>query len=177
VVGGEVGGEMTAPSKSAAIAAQYFAEHPEAKADVIKAYYAYHAPHFRLEPKGHNFPSGSRESQCVWCGRSREMVRHDQLPPVCLERPELREVADVIRAEEEKAFALLARARTDVPKLVARLGMSGETLAVLHHTHGHDPETVAALVPVPPQMLADYHAAMEAERERSLRRRKKKILT
>lgn len=45
--------------------------------------------------------------------------------------------------------------------------MSGETLAVLHHTHGYDPETVDGVVSVPPQIMADYHTAMETERDRS----------
>lgn len=79
--------------------------------------------------------------------------------------------------EERKAFALLARAENDVPKLVAKLGMNGETLAVLHHTHGYDPETVASIVDVPPQMLADYHAAMATERARSRTAQVKEVIT
>lgn len=48
------------------------------------------------------------------------------------------------------------------------MGMSGETLAVLHHTHGYDPETVAGVVNMPPpQILTDYYQAMETEKERS----------
>jgi hypothetical protein len=45
--------------------------------------------------------------------------------------------------------------------------MSGETLAILHHTHGYDPETVDGVVPVPPQIMTDYYTAMETERDRS----------
>jgi len=159
------------------IAHKYFQEHPEAKGGVMKAYYAYHAPHFRLEPKGHNFNSGSPTSKCAWCGRSREMVRHDDLPPECQKRPEMLDVADVLRSEEEKAFALLAKAESDVPKLVAKMGMSGEALAVLHHTYGHDPEIVAALVDVPQQMLEDYHIAMATEKDRSRAAHKKVTVT
>ena len=95
------------------------------------------------------------------------MVRWDDLPAQCQKRPELPDIADTIQGEEERAFALLDKATSKVPKLVAKLGMSGETLAVLHHTHGFDPETVDGVVPVPPQVMADYHIAMEAERERS----------
>lgn len=148
---------------------KYFEEHPDAKDGVMKAWYAYHAPHFRLMPELplHNFTSGARESRCVWCGRSRELVRHDDSPAPCGQRPVMPEIKDVLRDEEELAFALADRAKSDVPKILAKLGMSGETLAILHHTYGHDPETVATVVDVPPTMMAGYHAAMEAERLRS----------
>ena len=158
-------------------ARKYFDTNPEAKNGVMKAYYAYHAPHFRLEPKGHNFTSSSRESKCSWCGRSRELVRHDALPPECQMRPEMPDVADVILGEESRAFALLKKAEIEVPKIAAKLGMSGETLAMLHHTYGHDPESVASVTDVPPQMLEDYHAAMETEKHRSRAAKKKTVIT
>lgn len=159
------------------IVTKYFEEHPEAKDGVMKAYYAYRAPHFRLEPKGHNFSNGARESKCSWCGRSRELVRHDDLPAECQKRPEMPDVADVIRGEEEAAHVLIGKAERDANKLVAKMGMSGETLAVLHHTYGHDPETVATVIDVPPQTLADYHAAMEEEKARSRAAQKKTVVT
>ena len=159
------------------IAHEYFAAHPEARDEVMKAYHAYNVPHFRLDPKAHNFPTALRESACQWCGRTREQVRWDELPPECAKRPPVPEIEDVILGEERKTFALLARAEKEVPKLAAKLGMNGETLAVLHHTHGYDPETVASIVDVPPQMLADYHAAMETERARSRAAQVKQIIT
>lgn len=146
----------------------------------MKAWYAYHAPHFRVmtEMPLHNFTNGSRESKCVWCGRSREMVRHDELDARCQKRPkEIKSIKDVLREEEEHAMALADRAQKDVPKLVAKMGMTGETLAVLHHTYGHDPETVATVIDVPPQVLADYHAAMEMEKVRSRAAQKKTVVT
>lgn len=149
------------------IAHEYFAAHPEERDGVMKAYYAYNVPHFRDDPMAHNFPSSLRESRCVWCNRSRESVRWDEHPPECAARPQMPEIADVILGEEQKALALLKRAERDVPRLITKMGMSGETLAVLHHTHGYDAETVAGVLDVPPQMLADYRDAMEAERARS----------
>ena len=163
--------------RSRQIALEYFRENPEARDGVMKAYHAYNVPHFRCDPKAHNFPTALRESACVWCGRTREQVRWDELPPECAKRPPVPEIEDVILGEERKAFALLARAEKDVPKLVVKLGMNGETLAVLHHTHGYDPETVASIVDVPPQMLADYHAAMETERARSRAAQVKEVIT
>lgn len=161
---------------SRALAIQYFQDKPSAKDGVIKAYYAYHAPHCRLTRDGHNFTSGSRESKCSWCGRSRELVRHDNLPAECQHRPNMPDVADVIRSEEVNAFALIDKAERDANKLVDRIGMSGQTLAILHHTYGHDPETVAAVIDVPEQILTDYHAAMEVERERSRVARKPTVV-
>ena len=159
------------------IALDYFRENPEARDGVLKAYHAYGVTHFRCDPKAHNFGSYMRESKCRWCSRSREMVRWDDLPPECQKRPAMMEIADVILDEERKAFDLLNRAVIAIPKLVAQMGMSGDTLAVLHHTHGYDPETVAGVVDVPPQMLADYHAAMETERARSRSAQVKQIIT
>ena len=154
----------------------YFDAHPEAKDGVMKAYYAYHAGHFQCDPKGHNFASGSRESKCQWCQRSREMVRHDDLPPECQKRPASADVANVILGEEQKAFALLAKAERIVPQIVKKAGMSGETLAVLHHTHGYDPETVSGVVDVPPAMIAEYHKAMMREQSRSRAAIKREIV-
>jgi hypothetical protein len=163
--------------RSRQIALEYFRENPEARDGAMKAYHAYNVPHFRCDPKAHNFGSSLRESACRWCGRTREQVRWDELPPECAKRSPVPEIEDVILGEERKAFALLARAEKDVPKLVAKLGMNGETLAVLHHTHGYDPETVTSIVDVPPQMLADYHSAMEKERARSRAAQVKEAIT
>jgi hypothetical protein len=146
--------------------AEYFRVNPAARDSVMKAYYAYHAPHFRLEPKGHNFLNGSRESKCSWCGRSRELVRHDDLPAECQKRPEMPNVTDAIRSEEEKAYALLAKAERDAKKVVAKMGMNGETLAVLHHTYGHEPESILTAIELAPLRPA-YEAAMEKEKARS----------
>lgn len=147
--------------------AKYFEDHSVAKDEVMKAYFAYHTQHIRDHPGAHNFAGPWRDCECHWCGRNRERVRWDDLPAKCQKRPDLPDIADAIQGEEEKAFALLAKATREVPKIVAKLGMSGETLAILHHTHGYDPETVDGVVPVPSQIMADYHTAMEEERDRS----------
>jgi hypothetical protein len=146
---------------------KYFEEHSDAKDEVVKAYFAYHAHHIRDNPGAHNFAGPWRDCECRWCGRSRELVRWDDLPAQCQKRPELPNIVEVLGREVAMFEALLEKAKTHVPKIIAKLGMSGETLAVLHHTHGYDPETVDGVVPVPPQIMVDYHAAMETERERS----------
>lgn len=128
------------------LAEQYFEDHPQERDGVMKAYYAYHAGHFRTDPGAHNFTNGSRECCCVWCGRSREMVRHDDLPAQCQQRPPLEEIVDVILEEERKAFLLYEKAKTEVPKLVAKMGMSEETMKFLWETHGFDRETVESVI-------------------------------
>jgi len=149
------------------IAREFFASNPQDRAHVLKAYHAYHVQHFKDDTMAHNFTNGSRDAACVWCGRTRELVRWDDQPPECQCRPDMPDVADVIHGEEQRAFTVLDRAAKDVPTIVAKHGMSGETLAMLHHTHGYDPETVDGVVTVPTDVMADYHTAMERERERS----------
>ena len=170
---------MNSIARMTAICRDYFVAHPEAKDGVMKAYFAYHAGHFRGEPKGHNFTSGAPWSQCQWCKRSREMVRHDGLSGECQERPASADtlIADVILGEEQRAFALLAKAEQIVPKIVEKIGMSGETLAVLHHTHGYDPETVSNVVDVLPEMITKYHDVMMREQDRSRAAIKREIIT
>lgn len=143
----------------------YFAEHPDAMDEVRKATFAYHINHPRLHPGAHNFASCLPESTCLWCDRSRLQVRWDDLPAECQNRPEMPAIAPTIEGEERKAWALLARAEREVPELL----LKGLTLADLHRTHGFDPDTVAAIVPVSTAMLAQYERQMQEERELSRR--------
>lgn len=154
------------------IAAEYFDQNPDAKDEVMKAYFAYHAG--ANEDGAHFFLDRRRDCKCRRCGRSRELVRWDELPPRCQNEPD---IAGVILREEEKAFGLIEKATSEVPKLVAKLGMSGQTLAVLHHTHGYDPEIVSGVMDVPKQMLTEYNSAMETERERSRASHVKQVIT
>jgi len=163
--------------KTRSIVKRYVKDHPDVMDGVMKAYYAYHAPHFRLVFSGHNFLGCFRTSKCAWCGRSREMVRHDNLPAQCLHRPISadRPIVDVVLEEEQKSYVLLERAGKDVPKLIAKMGMSGETLAVLHHTHGYDPDMVALALDMLHSestvnihsLMPEYELAMNRERARS----------
>jgi len=155
--------------------AKYFQENPSAKDGVMKAFFAYHAE--SDFPRAHIFGSDSRESTCRYCGRSRELVRNDDLAPECQSRPEAPNIAGIIHNEEHKAFQLLQKAGTEVPRLIANHGMSGETLAILHHTHGFDAETVDAIIPVPRSIMESYHSKMEEERERSRKAFKPKVIS
>lgn len=111
---------------------------PGGRDECIKAFFAWNVPHFRLNPLAHNFTSAARDSACRWCGRTRFDVRYDSLPGRCQRRPAISEIEDVVLAEERRAFALLERARVEVPKLLHRHGISAATFAMLHDTHGFD---------------------------------------
>ena len=161
------------------IANKYFAEHPEEKDGVLKAWYAYHAPHFRVMPDMplHNFTSSQRWSKCQWCGRSREEVRHDEQSGRCANHRILPEIKDVLHEEALNFFALAEKAKTFVPKFIKLNKLSGETLAILHHTHGYEPETVASVIELDiKSYMADYEKSMEEERARSRARQKKEII-
>ena len=143
----------------------------------MKAAYAYHE--LPADNLCHFFNGHHRENICVNCGRSREDVRWDDLDyhcekhnpdiynPLKLSFDDRDKVKCCIHGEELRFTALLERATSDVPRLITKMGMSGDTLAVLHHTHGYDPETVDSVVNVPPDMMHNYYEKMEIERERS----------
>jgi len=161
------------------IAVKYFEEYPEKKDEVLKAYYAYHTPHFSLDTISHNFAGILKSSKCIWCGRSRELVRWDDLPYECLKRPVIPEIRDIILDEELKYFKLLDKAETIIPKILKKLGgkIDGNILSILHHTHGYEPEVVAAIVKVPNDVLNSYEVAMEIEKQKSKSAHKKEIIT
>lgn len=137
-------------------AQQYFREHLAARDDVIKAAFAFHLPHDGSEPSSHSFYSEYRDTmdsqdfqqakseRCTWCGRSRWEVRFDSLPPECQGRPAdmVEYINSTIYAEEIEYADLCRRAKTEVPRLVGKLGLSGKTLAWLHQTHGYTCEIV-----------------------------------
>ena len=167
--------------KSKIISLKYFEEHSEKKDEVLKACYAYDTDlHFSNDPVCHNFPGVLRLSKCVWCGRSRELVRWDDLPYECLKRPNnIPEIKDVIKDEELKYFKLLNTAKTNIPKILKKLGgnIDGNILSILHNTHGYEPEVVATIVEVPSDMLNSYEVAKEIEKEKSKSAHKTEIIS
>lgn len=137
-------------------ALDYFKEKPAERDGVMKAYYAYHENHFRLEPKGHNFRGVLRESKCVWCGRSREQVRHDDLPPHCLERPQdLPDTSSVILSEEVKFQEHEDRSIPVAIKILTKMGDSEETRRFLYETHGIRDEVYDSCVDAFNQQLVE----------------------
>lgn len=142
------------------IARSYFENNPDKKDGVMKAYYAYHAEEH--EDGAHKF---RWEQKCLFCGRTPQMTRHDNLPGECQKRPRQLDVESIISGEEDKYQQLLSKAEKEIPKIIKKLGqLSGKTLAILHHTHGYDPEVVADIIETPSHLLKDYYAEMEKEK-------------
>jgi len=150
---------------TSAIAARYFDEHPDAMDGLKKAHYAWHATNY--DAGAHSFYHQGRQCECAHCGRTREDVRYDELPAQCQKRPERLDIADTIRGEEEKYRALLRRGKDEIPRLIAKHGMSGATLALLQQTYGYDVDVVTTYVDVPKDLQDDFHDAMERHREES----------
>lgn len=151
---------------------QRYKEDAQFKKDVKKAWYAYHAGHFRLHSDTHNFPTDQRESECMWCGRSRETVRWDYLPPKCFNRPSEKQldVEQVIATEEENFSFLMNRAESIIPKLLQRSDLDGKLLAELHTTHGLYPEIVEFFI----DGNFDKYVMQEYHEERERRKNSKK---
>jgi alanyl-tRNA synthetase len=104
----------------------------------------------------------------MWCDRSREQVRWDEFQPECSARPELPDIETVIHNEEAMFNALIQKGKEFIPKFIKKHGMSGESLAILHHTHGYDPETVISVVEFDErEHLPGYEAAMAEHRRKS----------
>ena len=158
----------------------YFEEHEASRDEVVKACYAYHIE-FNENQFAHNFPSKERDSRCSDCNRSREQVRWSDGHAFCQGRGSVTllgdawwrsdqtidKITETLEREETNTFRLIEKAETNIPRLLAKIGMSGESLAILHHTHGYDPETVGSVISIPNEVMADYHVAMDAEKRRS----------
>lgn len=153
-------------SRARQIRDKFIAEHPSAKDEMRKAFFAYHISHFRENPTAHNFTSLSREASCIWCSRTRVDVRFDDLPPECQKRPTIPDIEECILGEEQKAFALIARAERHIPLLLKKNGgiIDGKFIAVLHHTHGYPLEVSESVLSIPPVVAAEYEEEMRKER-------------
>lgn len=121
----------------------------------------------------HRFGGSAPWATCVHCGETRENL-NDSIQTIpggygfklcpCYQEVD---ILKTIREEEGRFSSLLERAKTFVPKITGKRGMSGETLAFLHRTHGFDVETVASVVEVTPEAEAEYEKIMEDERSMS----------
>ena len=62
------------------IAINYFEENPKEKDSVLKAWYAFHAGHYRTETLPvHRFSSSQRWSKCSQCGAGHQSQQWDWL--------------------------------------------------------------------------------------------------
>jgi len=130
-----------------ALVRNFFLNNPAARDEVIKAVFAYHYVHFSEHPAAHNFTNGSRYCACRWCGRTRELVRWDDLPPTCSNRPKSQPIEQTIFDEEARSFALIKEAGPKVQKAVRRFGsLNAECVKFLWETHGIDKEIAVTCI-------------------------------
>lgn len=162
-----------------AIADQYFTEHPEAKDGVMRAWHAYHVYHPYQHPEAHNFDGPYRDCKCSWCGRSRENVRHDDLPATCSRRPLHKEIKDVIKLEEQKANIVLNNAEIYIPKILKTRELNGDTLFFFHGTHGWPIDVVELIIDIPLKARNEYEQLLQAEAQKDadLTKSRQKVIT
>ncbi len=141
----------------------YMAAHPDAWDAIEKATLAYHIPHFRLRAGSHDFAGLQREAECRWCGRSREMVRWDDLLATCAARPASADQSiESVVAREEALFARVFERAKGVASTVDLATLDGAQLCHLHYTHGVDPSMLeCALMEagrglIPTAIMDDY---------------------
>lgn len=136
---------------------------PTIRANVEAASFAYHiGPD---HPDGHLF-TGGRHDPCQWCGRTRWEVRQSDSPR-CDKHPRLRnppDIAGIIKAEEERFARMMER----LPQALKGLELTGENLAILHHTHGFSPEDVETYLDQDlSDLLDEYEHHMNIHRSKS----------
>jgi len=160
------------------IVKKYFEDHPEEKEGVWKATYAYHT--LPTDKYAHQFTGPERDAKCTVCGRTRELVRWDDLPPECGDYYEANPVIrDVIRKEEEKYAALLKRCEKIIKKDYSDVSkLTGEILSMLHHTHGADPNVVEGVLEVelPRALHEEYLVAYEKHSQTGKKGFKPKVI-
>jgi len=86
--------------------------------------------------------------------------------------PSIRRTAEesmaIIRAEEERYIAMMARAPGIIRRIIgAEAEVTGEVLAKIHHTHGYDPLVVEDVLSVdlPSRVHDEYQVAYARHRE------------
>ncbi len=168
----------TTISVSRQIVDGYLADHPEVKAEINRAILAYHSDRWTLG--GHLFSGvyipgqlgGGSESVCQWCGRSREQIRWDDLPPKCAGRPKDADMyVGVVMRREEQLFARVIERASQMAVKIDPTTLTGEELAIIHHTHGIDPSMLeialmeAGCGPLPQDLHDAYQVAYDQHRQ------------
>jgi hypothetical protein len=165
---------------------KYFLENPDTIEEVERAYYAYHT--IWMDKNAHSFTNSCKDSKCIWCGQTREGVRWNYygLTPKCTRRPNEADtfvgIEDVLNSEETRFGKLLTKAE-EIAKELDPLALTGEQLAIFHHTHGIDPSMLESALMVfdkgkISQELHDvYELEMQKEVDRSRKTQKKTVIS
>lgn len=162
-----------------AIADDYFATHPEAKADATRKgellmRQDWHASHRYTHKDG--------ETMCWVCGQDWHAKDLRRCPG--FNRVETEDAPTKTKRILADEHALYMETIARCERMVRRRHkdwstLTGEKIAVLHHTHGCGVEELEWILDstIPRQLLADYEAAMDNERARSRAAQVKEIIT
>ena len=168
------------------IVKKYLINHPDGVDEIARAYYAYHATW--MDTGAHSFTNSSPDSKCIWCGQTREGVRWNYygLTPKCTRRPSEADtfvgIEDVLNSEETRFGKLLTKAE-EIAKELDPPALTGEQLAIFHHTHGIDPSMLESALMIfdkgkISQELPDaYELEMQKEVDRSRKAQKKTVIS
>jgi len=159
----------------------FLKDHPQHWDGIERATYAYHLNH-RERSDAHYFSGSRMESECRWCGRSRQAVRWDQHHPRCSKRPAwANETIQSVIAREEVLYERVWALALEIARQIDPSTLTGETLSILHHTHGIDPSMLeCALIEngrALPQHLHDaYLGVYKLHRETGRHGQKREII-
>lgn len=149
----------------------WFNKNPQYKNDVNKAHYAYFINWPEKHAHRYNGTVGYEDrynERCYICGRSRFDVRWDDRPGECefysYKNPE--EVANILYDEEIKFAHKIKSLENIVPSVIEKKGLSGSTLAFLHHTYGGDIDIVQGIIgEIPLSVIKEYNIEIEKHNE------------
>ena len=168
------------------IVKKYLTNHPDGIDEIARAYYAYHATW--MDSDAHSFTNSSPDSKCIWCGQTREGVRWNWygLTPKCTRRPNEADtfvgIEDVLNNEETRFGKLLTKAE-EIAKELDPSALTGEQLAIFHHTHGIDPSMLESALmifdkgKISQELHGAYEIEMQKEVDRSRKAQKKTVIS
>lgn len=123
----------------------------------------------------HRFGGSAPWIKCIFCDNTREELQ-DSIQDIpggygfknCTKYREI-DIAAVLETEETKFQHTQDKAQKIVPTYIEAHGLSGSSLAILHHTHGVVPELASIILDeeFDEQLIHDYETEMLVEKNRS----------
>lgn len=156
------------------IVKEFLLKNPNERHHVKRASYAYHDG--ATLPKMHRFLNSTREAPCHKCGRSREEVRWDDLPPECA-GAELRSISNIIKEEELRFEKVINRTKNFIQG-----SLNGDSLCHIHNTFGITKEMINDALsyegrqPLSAAVLKDYETCYEEHKNTGLKGLKKEVV-
>lgn len=165
--------------RSRQIALEYFGSHPEAKADAMRKGMMLMRPEWHAS---HRYEYKNGETKCWVCGQDWHAKDLKRCPG--FKRTEPEEAPTKIKRVLADEYRLYMDTIARCERMVRRehkdwSTLTGEKIAVLHHTHGCGVEELEWILDssIPRQLRSDYEAVMETERARSRAAQVKEVIT